>query len=118
MILITLAAGITFTLPATDAQQISSSRAYTGHETDLDANNFASAYPSIIGTRLNDCQTCHRAGIEGTDTGQVYNGCGYCHLIPFPEKGCLTGVPKNFGDTLFLSQRDGRMEKKFLTPFG
>ena len=98
--LITLAAGITLTLPAADSQQMSSSRAYTGHETDSDANNFASAYPSIIGTRLDDCQTCHRAGIQGTDTAQVYNGCGYCHLIPFPEKGYSTGVPKNFGDTL------------------
>ncbi|MBN1834158.1 MAG: hypothetical protein JW896_18825 [Deltaproteobacteria bacterium] len=98
--LITLATGIILALPALDAQQISSSRAYTGHETDLDANNFAGAYPSIIETRLDDCQTCHRAGIEGTDTARVYNACGYCHLIPFPEKGYLTGVPENFMNTL------------------
>ena len=97
---ITLAAVIFLTLSVANAQQISSSRAYTGHETDLDANNLARAYPSIIGTRLDDCQTCHRAGVEGTDTAQVYNACGYCHLIPFPEKRYLTGVPQDFRDTL------------------
>jgi hypothetical protein len=98
--LFTLALGIILALPVVDAQQISSSRAYRGHETDLDANNFANTYPSIIGTRLDDCQTCHRAGIDGTDTAQVYNACEYCHLIPFPDKTYLTGVPKDFGDTL------------------
>jgi hypothetical protein len=98
--LFTLALGIILALPVVDAQQISSSRAYRGHETDLDANNFANTYPSIIGTRLDDCQTCHRAGIDGTNTAQVYNACEYCHLIPFPDKTYLTGVPKDFGDTL------------------
>jgi hypothetical protein len=98
--LFTLVLGIILALPVADAQQISSSRAYRGHETDLDANNFANTYPSIIGTRLDDCQTCHRAGIDGTDTAQVYNACEYCHLIPFPDKTYLTGVPKDFGDTL------------------
>ena len=89
MTLITLAAIILLALSTTGAQQISSSRAYTGHETDLDANNLAGAYPSIIETRLDDCQSCHRAGIEGTDTARIYNACGDCHLIPFPEKGSL-----------------------------
>lgn len=97
---VALATGIILTFPHANTQQGSSSRAYTGHETDLDTNNFAAVYPSAIGTRLDDCQTCHRAGIEKTDTARVYNACGFCHLIPFPEKRYQTSVPKNFEDTL------------------
>ena len=39
-----------------------SSRAYKGHESDKDANNFVAAYPDALGTRLDDCQTCHKGG--------------------------------------------------------
>jgi len=80
--------------------QVVSSRAYSGHETDEDTNNFVRVYPKMVGTRLDDCQTCHRAGVESTDTERVYNSCGYCHLIPFPNKKYTSGVPKNYWDTL------------------
>ena len=37
------------------------SRAYVGHENDRDIQNFIQFYPRAVGTRLDDCQTCHRA---------------------------------------------------------
>lgn len=42
-------------------EPIVSSRAYSGHESDKDMNNFVSVYPEMVGKRLDDCQTCHRA---------------------------------------------------------
>jgi len=54
-----------------------SSRSYKGHENDTDANNLAAVYPSIVGTRLDDCQTCHSGKIEdGRLTGSA---CDNCH---------------------------------------
>jgi len=91
---------IFFTITGAGAQDPVSSRAYKGHENDKDANNFARVYPAIVGTRLDDCQTCHRAGVEGTDTQRVYNTCEYCHMIPFPTGNYKSGVPKSFEDTL------------------
>jgi len=49
-------------------QEAVSSRAYVGHETDADMNGFIRQYPGAAGTRLDDCQTCHRGGVRGTDT--------------------------------------------------
>ena len=76
------------------------SRAYVGHENDRDIHNFIQQYPKAAGTRLDDCQTCHRSGISGTDTERVFSPCGYCHLIQYPSSRYKTGIPKNFGDTL------------------
>ena len=41
---------------------IVSSRSYRGHENDVDITNFVNVYPATVGTRLDDCQTCHRGG--------------------------------------------------------
>jgi hypothetical protein len=76
------------------------SRAYVGHESDRDIQNFIQQYPKAAGTRLDDCQTCHRSGVAGTDTERVYSQCGYCHLTQYPNPKYKTGVPKNFEDTL------------------
>ncbi len=76
------------------------SRAYAGHETDRDVANFAARYPAAVGTRLDDCGTCHRAGIAATDTAREFNACGFCHLIPFPNPRLSTGVPKSYEETL------------------
>jgi len=82
-----------------------SSRAYKGHEGDIDMNNFAFAYPDIVGTRLDDCQTCHTGGeaIEsdgGGSTELVYfNPCSWCHLIPF-DSDVIEGTPLSYQDTL------------------
>ena len=56
-----------------------SSRAYKGHENDVDANNLVSVYPSIIGTRLDDCHTCHTGGME--EDKVVSNACDNCHQL-------------------------------------
>jgi hypothetical protein len=82
------------------SESIVSSRSYSGHESDIDANNFVKAYPNTIGTRLDDCQTCHRAGISGTSTSKIYNPCSYCHLLEWPDSGLTDGVPTKFEDTL------------------
>jgi hypothetical protein len=76
------------------------SRAYVGHENDRDIQNFIRQYPKAAGTRLDDCQTCHRSGVAGTDTEREYSPCGYCHLLQYPNGRYKTGVPKSFEDTL------------------
>jgi hypothetical protein len=76
------------------------SRAYVGHENDQDIHNFIRQYPKAAGTRLDDCQTCHRSGAAGTDTEREYSPCGYCHLLQYPSARYKTGVPKNYEDTL------------------
>jgi hypothetical protein len=91
-----LAAGIA----APVGQEAVSSRAYVGHENDSDMNGFIRQYPAAAGTRLDDCQTCHRGGVKGTDTEREYNPCGYCHLIVFPNAKYKTGVPKDYEATL------------------
>lgn len=56
-----------------------SSRSYKGHEDDMDANNLVNIYPSIVGTRLDDCQTCHSGTIE--EGKLVGNACDNCHNL-------------------------------------
>jgi len=82
------------------AQEKVQSRAYAGHENDRDIQNFVKQYPKTAGTRLDDCQTCHRSGVAGTDTEREYSPCGYCHLLQYPSTRYKTGVPKSFEETL------------------
>ncbi|MBW1810216.1 MAG: hypothetical protein JRJ87_18610, partial [Deltaproteobacteria bacterium] len=89
---------------ATQSDQVSS-RAYKGHESDLDANNFVSVYPDSLGTRLDDCQTCHKGDTftypRDEDIRSVYkNSCDYCHLIEHPADNFIEPQPKNYTDTL------------------
>ena len=93
-------AGFSLFVAANAAQSKVQSRAYVGHESDRDIKNFVSRYPKTVGTRLDDCQTCHRSGVSGTDTDREYSPCGYCHLLQYPNPRYKTGVPKNFEDTL------------------
>jgi hypothetical protein len=76
------------------------SRAYVGHANDQDVQNFVAQYPKTAGTRLDDCQTCHRSGVTGTDTAREYSPCNYCHLTQYPNAKYKTGVPKNYEETL------------------
>jgi hypothetical protein len=87
-------------LVAAVPQKAASSRAYVGHENDLDINNLIRHYPKAAGTRLDDCQTCHRGGIKGTDTEREYSPCGYCHLLQYPNPKYKTGVPADYEATL------------------
>lgn len=82
-----------------------SSRAYKGHESDADMNNFVSVYPDTIGTRLDDCQTCHKGDTFTYDKGgqiaSVYkNACDYCHLIQHPDATFIEPQPAGYADTL------------------
>jgi hypothetical protein len=92
-----LATARPFPLPGQEAVK---SRAYVGHESDRDVRNFVQAYPQAAGTRLDDCQLCHRAGVAGTDTEHEFSPCGYCHLIPFPDSKFKTGLPGDYRGTL------------------
>ena len=85
---------------AKPVQEKVSSRAYVGHENDQDIQNFIRQYSNAAGTRLDDCQTCHRSGVKGTDTEREFSPCGYCHLLQYPNARYKTGVPKNYGQTL------------------
>lgn len=84
----------------TNRQEAVKSRAYVGHENDLDVRNLAQAYPKTAGTRLDDCLTCHRSGVAKTDTAGEFSPCGYCHLIPFPNAKYATGLPGDYRGTL------------------
>ena len=82
-----------------------SSRAYKGHESDADMNNFVSIYPDTIGTRLDDCQTCHKGDTFTYDKGgqiaSVFkNACDYCHLIQHPDETFIEPQPTGYLDTL------------------
>jgi len=78
-----------------------SSRSYKGHETDADANNLVAVYPSILGTRLDDCQTCHTGGtVYRGASASTLNPCSYCHLYPYPDATITSGAPTSYQDTL------------------
>lgn len=82
--------------------EVVSSHAYKGHENDRDAINFVNVYPRTVGTRLDDCQTCHRSAtlaiVASTKTA-VKNTCDYCHLVNHPAAD-LVDQPTSFADTL------------------
>jgi hypothetical protein len=94
-----LALGFAWVLAGFTEEKVQS-RAYVGHESDRDIKNFVKQYPKAAGTRLDDCQTCHRSGVAGTDTEREYSPCGYCHLLQYPSPKYKTGIPKSFEDTL------------------
>lgn len=82
-----------------------SSRAYKGHESDLDANNFVSVYPHTVGTRLDDCQTCHAGATfsyerDGETRTTFLNACDHCHLITHPAEDFIEPQPTTFAETL------------------
>jgi len=98
--LIITVTGFGWMICANAAQSKVQSRAYVGHENDRDVQNFVAHYPMTVGTRLDDCQTCHRSGPAGTDTERVYSPCGYCHLLQYPNARFKKGVPNSYEDTL------------------
>jgi hypothetical protein len=81
-----------------------SSRAYKGHESDVDANNFVTAFPAALGTRLDDCQTCHKGATltekDGKMASVFKNACDYCHLITHPSTDYKEAMPKTYTETL------------------
>jgi hypothetical protein len=91
---------LTAGIAAAVGQEAVSSRAYVGHQNDEDMKGLIRQYPAAAGTRLDDCQTCHRGGVKGTDTEREYSPCSYCHLIVFPNSKYKTGVPRDYEATL------------------
>jgi len=85
---------------ALGGQNAPASKAYVGHEKDADMKAFIAAYPAAAGTRLDDCQTCHRGGPRGTDAEREFSPCSYCHLLEYPNARYKTGVPKSYAETL------------------
>ena len=80
-----------------------SSRAYRGHESDRDVTSFVRAYPGAAGSRLDDCQTCHRGGVfTASDGGRTVpkNPCDYCHLVRHPAEGFAEPMPADYRATL------------------
>ncbi len=87
-------------LRAGPGQEMAASRAYVGHENDADMRGFIRRYPGAAGTRLDDCQTCHKGGVKGTDTEREYSPCSYCHLLVYPNARYKTGLPVTTEGTL------------------
>ncbi len=94
-----------------------SSLSYRGHENEADCDNLIASYPAAAGTRIDDCQTCHRGGAiargeagggtrGGMDGGsavgrnEALNPCSYCHLVDFPEPTVVQGAPASYEETL------------------
>lgn len=98
-------------------QGVVSSRAYVGHENDADMKGFIGQYPAAAGTRLDDCQTCHRGGLRGTDTEREVSPCSYCHLLAFPNARYKTGVPKDYEATLNAYGLDYKRAGRALASF-
>ena len=84
-----------------------SSRSYKGHENDVDANNLVGAYPSLVGTRLDDCQTCHSGRVvEGKLAG---SSCDHCHDLLLQGAGQDTlGTLNTFGRDYLAAGRSVR----------
>lgn len=89
-----------------DTETYVSSRSYQGHENDIDINLFVNAWPATTGTRLDDCQTCHKGFTftwdEDEEQQTVFmNACDYCHLIEHPRDPGFDQVqPTTFDETL------------------
>jgi hypothetical protein len=64
-----------------------SSRSYQGHETERDGDRLVEVYPALVGTRLDDCQTCHSGRIE--EGRLVASSCDFCHDLLLFEEGHL-----------------------------
>ncbi|MBD3322493.1 MAG: hypothetical protein GF350_15430 [Chitinivibrionales bacterium] len=66
-----------------ETEDIISSRSYKGHESDADANNFVTACPQALNTRLDDCILCHTGGDMPNSKGGLtpINACDYCHYL-------------------------------------
>jgi hypothetical protein len=96
-----IAGGPDAALPAGLDAGVQSSRAYKGHLADQDINAFVNAYPATVGTRLDDCQTCHKATTLTTTGGKQVSltACNFCHLVQHPD-ATLTGQPTTYADTL------------------
>jgi hypothetical protein len=82
-----------------------SSRSYSGHANDADVHALVNAYPAAVGTRLDDCQTCHRGGTftydnNGKTSTTTKASCDYCHLVLHPQDSYIEPQPKSFTDTL------------------
>jgi len=76
------------------------SHAYKGHAQERDTRIFVSAYPAAAGSRLDDCQTCHKGGMVTAGSRRTWkNPCDFCHLIPFPSRDSPE-APHLFKDTL------------------
>jgi hypothetical protein len=102
--------------------ELVSSRAYSGHENDQDANNFVRAYPATVGTRLDDCQLCHSGGTVIDNTPKsvtISNACNWCHLIQWPNSSYVSGYPVAYSDTLnpfgLDYKNSGRSQEAFAT---
>jgi len=104
ILLVLAAAGIaSVSCKGSEEEDTVSSRAYKGHESDVDMNNFVNVYRSTLGTRLDDCQTCHTGGTFTDDGGDTItkNSCDYCHLIIHPDDTLVSPPqPTEYIDTL------------------
>jgi hypothetical protein len=79
-----------------------SSLSYQGHEYEQDTDVLVQGYPALVGTRLDDCQTCHTGGTvayTGGKTADLYP-CTFCHLLPHPDATVVSGAPANYEATL------------------
>jgi hypothetical protein len=66
---------------------------------------FVNEYPDTVGTRLDDCQTCHKGGTFTYQSSSglrevALNPCDFCHLIIHPSEDYLETQPTTYGETL------------------
>ena len=99
------ASGVEAPGPASGAEPVRS-QSYVGHDQERDTQVLVSAYPHLAGTRLDDCQTCHRGGEvlildRGERQTRHFDHCAFCHLLmPESEVAVVAGGPESPQHTL------------------
>jgi hypothetical protein len=84
--------------------------AYRGHANDADYNALLAFDPSLRGTAVDSCVTCHRTGNvpdpEKPGSMRRENHCEYCHSVYVAGKGDVSQTLNRFG-TDYLSAGRG-----------
>jgi hypothetical protein len=97
------AAALIFAPSCGSTHHLISSKSYQGHESVADSNNFVRVYKNTLGTRLDDCQTCHLQGIVVNTAGNSFqlSACDYCHIYALhPDNNIVSGAPTSYHETL------------------
>lgn len=70
--------------------------AYKAHNSDSDTELFLTAFPSAVGTKLDNCYLCHTGGNMGK---KYLDACDYCHATYGfkPPHGDITKTLNPFG---------------------
>jgi hypothetical protein len=83
--------------------------AYRGHANDADINALLTSYPTLSGTAVDSCATCHRKGnvpdAERLGATRRENYCDFCHVVYVRNKGDIKETLNPFGADYLVAGR-------------